>query len=141
MRKLIWTVSLGVVALAWAGAPGPGAPHATSLSIVEPSFFDPQVLATSSMPPRFEIVLAREMPTTGWDLSVDSVDIDEDSGRIVARITEIAPTGMSAQVITSTSCRVPLGTPARGVYSLELWVRRGVGRPHVLAQAMVVRAR
>jgi hypothetical protein len=141
MRMLVWTVSLGVVALAWAGAPDPGASPATSLSIVEPSFHDPQVVATTSMPPRFEVVLAREMPTTGWDLSVDSVDIDADSGRIVAKITEIPPTGTVPQVITSTSCRVPLGSPPPGVYSLELWVRRGVGRPHVLAQALVVRAR
>jgi hypothetical protein len=141
MRKLIWTVWLGVVAFTWAGAPGPGAPDATSLLIVEPTFHDPQVLVATSMPPQFEVVFVREMPTTGWDLSVDSVDVDEESGRIVAKLTEIAPTGMSAQVITSTNCRVPLGGLTRGVYSLELWLRRGVGRPHVLTQALVVRAR
>ena len=141
MRRFVWTVSLGVVALTWAGAPGPGAPHASSLSIVEPSFHDPQVLVGTSMPPQFEVVFVREMPTTGWDLSVDSVDVDEDSGRIVAKITEIAPTGMSAQMITSTNCRVPLGNLTRGVYSLELWLRRGVGRPHALTQALVLRSR
>jgi hypothetical protein len=141
MRKLAWTLSLGIVALTWAGAPGPGTPYATSLSIVEPSFHEPRVIVDPSATPRFEIVLVREMPSTGWDLSVDSVDIDEDSGRIVARITEIAPAGMSAQVITPTSCRVPLENLPRGVYALELWLRRGAGRPHALTQALVLRSR
>lgn len=141
MRILAWTLSLGIVALAWAGAPGPGTPQATSLSIVEPSFHDPRVLVGESAPPQFEVVFVREMPSTGWDLTVDAVDVDEDAGRIVAKITEIAPTGMSAQVITPTTCRVPLENLHRGVYSLELWLRRGAGRPHVLTQALVLRSR
>jgi len=137
MRRLVWFGVLGTLALTWAGGPGP----ATSLSIIEPAFRDPQVVVATSMPPQFEIVFVRDMSTPGWSFSVDTVDVDEETGRITAKISDIPPDGNTAQVITATKCRLPLGKLAGGVYSLELWSRRGNEGPHVLTQALALRAR
>jgi hypothetical protein len=137
MPRFIAIALLGASGLTCAGQPGP----ATALSIREPAFSAPQVRVAASMPPQFEIELVREMPTPGWSFSVDSVDVDEQAGRITARITEVAPTTPTAQVIASKKCRVPLGKLAPGVYALELWLRRGTAHPHVLTQVLVVRAR
>ena len=137
MRWFIGLVLMGNCAVTVAGGPGP----ATALSIPEPAFRDPQVVVATSMPPQFEIVLVRDMPTPGWSFSVDAVDVDEKSWRITAKITEVGPTGANVQVITPTKCRVPLGKLATGVYSLELWLRQGNAGPYRLAHALVVRAR
>jgi hypothetical protein len=137
MRWIVGLLVLGALASTWAGGPG----SATGLSIAEPTFRDPEVIVTTSMPPQFEIVFVREMPTPGWSFAVDAVDVDEESGRITAKISDIPPTGPTAQMISATKCRLALGTLARGVYSLELWLRRGNEGPHVLTQALVVRAR
>ena len=135
-----WFVGLSIlVALTLTSAGGPGS--ATALSIAEPAFRDPQVIVATSMPPQFEIVFVRDMPSAGWDFSVDSVEVDEESGRITAKVSEIPPGGPTAQMISATKCRLPLGKLARGVYSLELWLRRGSQGPHGLTQAVVVRAR
>jgi hypothetical protein len=80
------------------------------------------------------------MPTPGFVLTVDSVEVDAATKRIVARITEVAPTGVSAQVITPTECQLPLGALASGRYVLELWTRRGSSGEHRLAQALVLAA-
>jgi hypothetical protein len=87
------------------------------------------------------IVFVREMPTPGWSFSVDAVEVDEESSRITAKISDIPPSGPTAQMISAAECRLGLGKLARGVYSLELWLRRGTEGPHVLTQALVVRAR
>ena len=136
-----WMFAIALVAtplLGWGG--GSGSPGATRLTFPEPAFHDPQVQRATSMPPQFEVVLTRDMPTPGWTLDVDEVAVDAGTGRIRVRITEVAPGGVRTQVITPTPCRVVLGRLEPGVFSLELWLRRGDG-PHVLAQALVMRAR
>ncbi len=140
MRALIWMILLVLAVTVRAGG-GPVEPRATSLTLVEATFEGPQVIVATSMPPQFEISFTRNMPTTGWDHAVDSVTVDQETRRIVAKLTEIRPSGISAQVITPTTCRVPLGRLAPGRYLLELWVRRGADQPHTLAQALVVIAR
>jgi hypothetical protein len=137
MRWSIGFVLMSAYAVTVAGGPGP----ATVLSIPEPAFRDPQVVVATSMPPQFEIVFVRDMPTPGWRFSVDTVDVDEESWRITAKITEVGPTGVNVQMIAPTKCRVPLGKLATGVYSLELWLRQGNTGPYRLAHALVVRAR
>lgn len=116
-------------------------PPATVVVLLEPTFAQPQILTATSMPPQFELILTREMPTPRWRFSIDEVKVDEENGRIVARVTEIAPDGVSSQAITPTPCRIPLGRLTRGRYLIELWVRRGTQGSHWLAQALVVIAR
>jgi hypothetical protein len=118
-----------------------GRPRAMAMSVADTAFHDPKFLMAKSMPPQFTLMLTREMPTPGWSFEVDDVDIDEDAGRIVARITEVAPDGMSAQVITDTPLRIPLGMIGKGRYLIEIHVRRGASGEHRLAQALVVDAR
>lgn len=141
MRNSLRVLLPGVVALAAAGGPAAGEPSATALAVVEPTFREPEVRVAMSMPPQFEVVFQREMPTPGWSFTVDAVEVDEEASRILARITEVAPEGISLQVITETACRVPLGKLEPGLYSFELWVRRGDEGPHVLTQSLVLRAR
>ncbi len=140
MRALIWMILLVLSATGRAGG-GPTEPRATSLTLVEATFENPQVIVATSMPPQFEISFTRNMPTRGWEHAVDSVTVDPQTRRIVAKVTETRPSGTSAQVITPTKCSVPLGRLAPGRYLLELWLRRGADQPHTLAQALVVIAR
>ena len=140
MRTLICMTLLVLFVTVRAGG-GSAEPRATSLTLVEATFESPQIIVATSMPPQFEISFRRNMPTTGWDHMVDSVTVDQETRRIVAKVTEVHPGGTSAQVITPTKCRVPLGRLAPGRYLLELWVRRGADQPHTLAQALVVNAR
>ena len=141
MRNILWSMSLCTLALAAAGEPGLSETPATPLTTAEPPFRDPQVMVATSMPPQFDLVLDRDMPTPGWSFVADEISIDLEHGRIVAKISEVAPQGIGAQVITKTECRVPLGNLPRGRYWLELWLRRGAGLPHVPVQALVIHAR
>ena len=145
MQRLMGFAALILLGLApacaAANAEGPVGSRATSLTIARVAFHDPQVLVAKSMPPQFEIVLTREMPTPGWSFVVDSLTVDETSGRIVAKLSEIGPTETTSQVITPTQCRLQLGTLEPGSYVLEMWRRRGTSGAHALAQALVVIAR
>ena len=140
MRALIWTTLFVLAVSAQAGG-GPMEPRATALSVVEPTFESPKILVATSNPPQFEITFRRRMPTPGWQHTIDNVTVDPEKRRIVAKVTEVPPTGVAAQMITPTDCRVPLGRLSPGRYSLELWVRRGTEQPHTLSQALVVVAR
>ena len=141
MRTLICVLGCCSFVVALAGEPGPTLTPATSLTLVEPAFRSGEVLVATSMPPQFDLMLERDMPSTGWALQVDAVDVDTEAKRIVARISEIAPTGAAAQVITATPCRLPLGKLDRGVYVVEFRLRRGSAGGYGLVQAMAVRAR
>lgn len=140
MRWMLAIALMATPVFGWAGGVGAGSTSATKLTFREPAFHDPQVQVATSMPPQFDLLLTRDMPTPGWALDVDDVAVDTKAGRILVRITEVAPEGIRTQVITPTPCRVPLGRLEPGVFALELWLRRGDG-PHVLAQVLVVRAR
>ena len=79
------------------------------------------------------------MPTPGWTFEIDSVEIAGD--RIVAKITEVRPDGMVAQMIAPGTARIPLGSLDRGSYVLEIRSRRDRRRDHRPAFAAVVLAR
>lgn len=138
--EIVVSVVAAFLLLACGGAGAQGA-KATALTIAVEPYEDARVLVATSMPPQFELLMTRQMPTPGWRFVVDGVEVDDDAGRVVARVSEIGPTGNVSQVITPTECRVPLGTLAPGRYVLELWRRKGSSSPHVLAQALVVVAR
>ena len=128
-------------ACAAAGAGSEPGPRATLLKLGNRPFRDPQVMIAMSMPPQFDLMLTRDMPTPGWNLTLDSIEVDEETGRIVAKVSEIRPTGITTQVITATPCLLQLGTLGSRRYVLEIWLRRGTSGTHSLAQALVVIAR
>ena len=92
-------------------------------------------------PVEFTLVLSREMPTPGWSFEVDSVEVDGAGQRIVVALTERRPTGMVAQVLTTTEFRIPLGNPGRGTYFVEIRARPDAETPYQPAHALVIRAR
>jgi hypothetical protein len=94
-------------------------------SLREAAYEKVSLSMAKSQPPQFDLMLVREMPTPGWKIEVDALDIDEKDRRIVVRITEHRPGGMVAQVMTPTKLTVPLGELTPGSYFVEIWVRRG----------------
>lgn len=118
----------------------PGAPEARGLKLLEPAFQTATARTLESAPARFEIVLEREMPTPGWVLNIDGVEVDEAAGRIVVRASEHPPEGVAAQVLTPTTLTIPLERLARGIYTLEIRLRRGHGVEYTPAHAMVLSA-
>jgi hypothetical protein len=142
MKRWIVLASLAVLTtLPACSASSAGGPAATSLRLARELFPDPQVIVATSMPPQFEVVFDREMPTPGWQFVIDSVEVDRSTRRIVASVSDIPPEGPTAQVITRTPCRVPLGHLETGHYLLEVHLRRGRTGAHTLAQAFVLVAR
>jgi hypothetical protein len=117
----------------------PGATPATRLATPEPRFGAPRIEVLESAPPQFEIVLTREMPTPGYRFEIDSLQVDADTGRIVAKVSEIAPEGMVAQVITPAELRLNVGSLPVGDWVLVIWTRRG-NAEHRLAAALALRA-
>ena len=97
-----------------------------------------EIRTLRSEPPKFVFEIVREMPTPGWRFEIDTVDFDEANRRIVAKVTEVRPDGMAAQVITDTRLRIPLGSIARGRWFLEVWSRRTSQRGHAPAHAFLL---
>ncbi len=130
MRAALWML-VAVTALACAagaGATGGAAVAndvATRVAWDEQSFEPVRVRVLESDPPRFVLVWSREMPTPGYALRVDSVAVDDEAGRIVARISELAPSGMVAQVITRTELSIEVGPLPAGRYVVEVRSRKG----------------
>jgi hypothetical protein len=114
---------------------------ASSLAIADPAFHDPEIRVLESAPTQFEIVLEREMPTPGWTFTVDAVETDEKTGRIVARVTENRPKGIVAQVITPGRLELRVGSLAKGRYVFEIWLRRGAATNHRPAHTLILSAR
>ena len=131
-------VVLFLLAISYAAAgPSPDSP-ATALRIPEPGFEGARVTVLDAHTPKFVLELTRRMPAPGWSFEIDTIDFDEEHERIVVKVTEKAPGGIVSQVITPAKLQVPLGSPARGRYVLELWSRRGADSEHVVVHAMVV---
>jgi hypothetical protein len=122
----------------WSGGASDG--PARALEMPEPAFQRPVVNVLESHPVQFVLVFEQTMPTPGWTSTVDSVDVDGEAGRIVVRITQKAPEGIVAQVITPTKLRVPLGSLPRGRYVLELRTRRDEASGFQPVHALVVSA-
>ena len=112
---------------------------ATSMRVVEESRKERvEVVMAKSTPHRFTLVVERPMPTPGWRFDVNTIDIEPESSRIMVRVRETGPTGVSSQVITPTRLEIPLGAIPRGRYFLELWTRRADDQPHVPSRAWVL---
>jgi len=144
MRRAALACLAACLALALAGpTPGPLADEqkAVAMNVPESGYRVVEVVAEKSLPPKFELVLATEMPTPGWTAAVDAVDTHADERRIVARVTLTRPgDGMHAQVITETKLRIPIGTVEPGPWFLELWTRRGPDTEYAPAWATVLKA-
>jgi hypothetical protein len=106
----------------------------------EASFYDLEIVAAKSMPPQFQIVLTRDMPTAGWNLEVDALEVDEEARRIVARISERGPQGVSAQVVTPAKLHLEVGTLDSGPWLLEIRSRRSAEGPYGLVFAELLAA-
>jgi len=119
----------------------PGSLPASRVWLSGEEFEKVEIVTEKTLPPRFTLALVREMPTPGWTCQVDSVEIDASSHRISVRLTDVAPAGITAQVITPTRFDVPIGSVATGTYFVEIWTRRDPGREHGPAHAMVLTAR
>jgi hypothetical protein len=142
MRRSSYLVLGGMLLGCAAAVHGdPEAAGATALTFIEGSFASPQVTSDPSGPGRFTVSFEREMPTPGWRFEIDAVEIDPDSGRIEARISEIAPDGITSQVLTKARCSIPLGPLPPGRFVLEIRSRRGTSAPHEPVQAFVIHAR
>ena len=131
---------LSTVASAAPAEPRP-APRAARAWIVEEEVNKVEIVAARTEPPTFTLVLVREMPTPGFTWRVDALDVDVRGRRITARLTESAPQGIVAQVITPTRFELPLGEIEPGSYFVELWSRRDAAGEHRPAHALVLEAR
>lgn len=93
---------------------------------------------TDSDAPRFVALWQRQMPTPGWTFEIDDTQVE--GHRIIVRMTEVAPSGMSAQVMTRTTVKVAIGAVPRGRYVLEIQSRRDGSKPHQPVYAAIVNA-
>jgi hypothetical protein len=116
------------------------APAATQVAVVRSEAADPlKLVTTEGSPSTFTIEFTQQMPTPGWTFQIDSVDTQGD--RIVAKMTEIRPTGMVVQMIAPGTAKIPLGSLERGRYVLEIRSRRDPSREHRPTFAGVLLAR
>jgi hypothetical protein len=111
---------------------------AAALDWARPTLEGAEIHVLESDPPRFELVLTREMPTPGYRFEIDSLEVDAEAGRIVAKVTDVPPDGMVAQVITPTRLRLSLGTLPVGRYVLEIRTCRGTGDHRLLGARVLV---
>ncbi len=125
---VLWEVPLTVL-LAGATAPEPRAPAAdeaaTALRAAANWVGPLSIEVMESHPLQFAVNTTVPMPTPGWTLRVDRVTAADPDGRIRAWVTEIAPDGMVAQVITDTPLRIAIGVLPPGSLVLEISTRRG----------------
>jgi len=101
-----------------------------------PDFFTVAIGEIDRCPPGFVLKLSRPMPTPNWTLKVDEVKRTED-GRIVIKITAIAPDGAQSQVMTPTTATAKLGTLRRGPHLIDIWYRVG-GQQYRRVQAFLL---
>ena len=139
--RLALLAGLALAVPASAAPPEPQtSPRASRAWVVEEEVDKIEIVAARTEPPTFTLVLVREMPTPGFTWRIDSLDVDAPNRRITARLSEIAPQGIVAQVITPTRFELPLGELAAGSYFVELWTRRDVSREHRPSHALVLEA-
>ena len=100
-----------------------------------------EIIAHKSTPPTFTLVIEQEMPTPGWTFEIDAVEFDEGAPRVTLKLTEMAPGGIVAQVLTGSRVEIPLGAIEAGAYFVELWTRRDAGKPHQPSHALLIVAR
>jgi len=114
---------------------------ATKVWVAETGVDKVHVVKHDSGAAGFTLVLDKEMPTPGWTFVVDSVEADAAASRLTAKLTEVAPDGIVAQVLTASRIEIPLGSIEPGAYFVEIWTRRDAGGKHKPGLALVVVAR
>ena len=116
-------------------------PLAGAVSVLDGELRDLSVLTLESAPPQFVLRAVRTMPTPGWELRVDEVDeeVDARGRRVFVFLTEIAPQGIVAQVLTPTEVRIPLGPLSAGRHLVAIYARRGEDEPE-LVESLVLDA-
>jgi hypothetical protein len=124
------------VLAALAGAK-PGPDTALTLKPVEP-MFQVRIVERPSCPPSFDLELTADMPDPGWTLAVDRVSDPDASGRRVVEITATRAEGAFLQVLTPRTAKVSLGFLRKGVYLIDVHLRRGAAK-YERVQAIVLR--
>lgn len=97
-----------------------------------------RVVERDSCPPSFDLELTADLPDPGWSLAVDRVSDPDAAGRRVVEITATGAEGAFAQVLTPRTTTASLGMMRKGVYLIDIHLRRGEGR-HERVQAIVLR--
>jgi hypothetical protein len=119
---------------------GPEKPTAKSLTVVRSEAANPfKLVQLDGTPVKFVAEWTQQMPTPGWTFVIDAVDVAED--RIVVKLTEVRPEGMTVQMIAPGTAKIPLGSLKRGLYVLEIRSRRNPQNDHRPAYATVIVAR
>ncbi len=103
-------------------------------------FYAPQIEVLESAPVQFVLALTREMPDTGTKLLVDSIDIDEKAGRIVAKLREKSE-GEAGMAITPVTVRLSFGSLKIRTYRLDLMLQRGEDSKHTSVQQLTLTAK
>lgn len=113
---------------------------ATRVVVADPAGIELEVHALAPSSAGFQLVIRRDLPSAGWGLRVDAVAVDPDAHRIEVRLTEIAPEGMAATVITRVEARAELGPLAVGRWFVEIRTRERDGGPYRPVHAAVLTA-
>ena len=134
-------VPFAAMLAACAASPGDaGEPRLASALLRVPEVYRLDAVEEGAGPGRFAIVLERDAPTPGWTAAVDEVGVDPDRGRIRVDLTESAPSGMVAQVITPLRVEVGIEAVPEGTYVLEVRSRRAADRPFRTVHVSVLSA-
>jgi hypothetical protein len=131
-------VAVGLLVACGSATSGGGA---TKAWVAETEVEKVEVVKNDSGAAGFTLVLEKEMPTPGWTFVVDSVETDAAASRLTAKLTEVGPDGIVAQVLTSARIEIPLGSIEPGAYFVEIWTRRNTQGKHQPGLALIVVAR
>lgn len=116
------------------------AANASRASVGSAEYASLEVRVLESAPPRFQLTIRRDTPSTGWTLRVDGVTVDREARRIEVRLTELPPEGIAATVITAVEARADLGPLEAGRWFLELRSREREAGPYQPALAAILTA-
>lgn len=123
--------------LAALAAARPGPDTALSLKPLDP-MFAVKVVQRPSCPPSFDVELTADMPDPGWSLTLDRVSDPDEAGRRTVEITATRGEGAYVQVVTPRTVTLGLGCMRKGVYLLDIHLRRGPTK-YERVQATVLR--
>lgn len=108
------------------GAPGGTSPavSATAVRAIATEYGFEGVAPSPDHPGRYALRFVAERPTPGYKVEVVSVRSDPSAATVVARIVEVPPEGMVAQVITRSPFSIDLPPLSAGTYAFRLERRR-----------------
>lgn len=118
----------------------PQAPFASSLHFVEPTVHSLELSGLRTHPPQFVLRGLRTLPTPGWSMHVDSVEIDQQAHQVAVRLTDMPPEGPGVQMTGDAPLTVQLGVLRTGRYAIQLHSRRSPSEPYQLLQSVVIEA-